>query len=318
MEFLLKKPFIVVSDGFDRDLFEQLLSMEKWEVYRENFVSPEILEELLPRVEGLVVRSRTKVTSSFLKKCSRLQLIIRAGEGVDNIDLAACGQKGIKVANTPGANNNAVAEHTLGLIFSLLRKIPQAFFHLGEKRWEKELFVGGELKGKTVGIVGLGRIGRLLAGYLKGFDCRIVFYDPYVEQSSLAESVSLEALFGTSDVITLHVPFLPQTKNLVDKKLISLMKPTSFLVNTSRGGVVFEEHLIHALKERQIAGAALDVFAREPLPEDSVLRSLDNVILTPHLGASTRESAWRVGSMVIHQLKEFFLNKNLIHKVIPQ
>ena len=312
------RPFIVIADGFDENLFGQLQDICQFDIHPSENPSPGQLESLLPRIHGLVIRSRTKITSSFLEKANQLKLIIRAGEGTDNIDKKACKKKNINVANTPGANHNSAAEHTIALMMSCLRKIPQACSHLQKGGWDKEKFMGMEITRKTIGIVGFGRIGRLVAEKLGGFSPKIIFYDPMIETSDFVyaeKKEKIEDIFSESDIITIHTPLLSETKNLIEKTLIARMKKTAILINAARGEIVDEEALFFAVKKGLIAGAALDVFSKEPLDSSSKLRTLGNLVITPHLGASTREAQIRVGEMVIHQLKEFFLNDNLLNQV---
>lgn len=312
------KPFIVVSDGMDEAFFNELLSVEEFDVHPERVLSQEGLAKLLPRVAGLVVRSRTKVLPGLLDRASRLKYVIRAGEGTDNIDKSACAGRGIKVSNTPGANNLAAAEHTVALMLSVLRHTARAHLSMKGGKWEKGLFTGLELTGKTVGIVGLGKIGTLVAEKLMGFEPDVLYFDPSVETSDLpyVKAVSsLEEIFRRSDIVTVHVPLMESTRGLIDGGLIGLMRPHGVLINAARGGIVDEGALCRALSEGKIRGAGVDVFASGTLEQDSGLRRLDNVVLTPHLGASTEEAQARVGGMVVHLLKEFFLNGNHLHGV---
>lgn len=309
------RPFIVTADGFDTELFSILTGVDGLEVHPQKKVTQGELKELLPRIHGLIIRSATTVNEELLELAPQLKYVIRAGEGTDNIDKAACQKRGVKVSNTPGANNNSAAEHAIALMLSLLRKTPWAHQSMSEGRWDKALFSGNELSGKTIGILGLGRIGQIVAKRLQGFDPQILFYDPFVSESPLGKKVDLETLFKESDIVTLHSPLTPETKNLVTKKVLDLMPKHAILVNAARGGIVNQDDLYQHLKDKKIRGAAFDVFAQEPLEENSPLRQLDNMILTPHLGATTDEAQFRVGEMVIHQLKEFFLQNNLLNEV---
>ena len=312
------KPFILVSDGFDKALFEQLKKSTDLDVYPESKVDQSKLKEILPKVAGLVIRSATTVTPDLLEMAPNLKLVIRAGEGTDNIDKVACGQKGVKVGNTPGANNNSAAEHAIALMMSTLRYTSQADQSMKEGRWDKALYTGLELTHKKIGIVGFGRIGQIVAKRLSGFEPEILYYDPTTVQSELSyvkKEENLKKIFQECDIITLHTPLLEQTKNMINAELLGSMKKNAILINAARGGVVDEAALYETLSQKKIRGAGFDVFAKEPLPEDSPLRKLDNLLLTPHLGASTEEAQVRVGEMVIHQLNEFFLNNNLLNEV---
>lgn len=311
------KPFIVVPDGLDKELFAQLKTDANYEVYPESKVSRDQLKSMANKVNGMIIRSATTVDKELIDLMPNLKLVIRAGEGTDNIDKKYCNEKGIKAANTPGANNNSAAEHAIALMFTLLRKTNLADVSMKKGEWEKNAFVGNEMSNKTIGVVGFGRIGQIVAKRLSGFEPKILFYDPIIEKSDIPNSkkvANLEELFSQSDIISVHVPLIEQTKNLIDKKLMSLMKPTAILVNAARGKIVNENDLYEILKEKKILGAGFDVFAEEPLKE-SKLRELNNIVLTPHLGASTAEAQERVGIMAVHQLKEFFVNHNLLNEV---
>lgn len=312
------KPMILVADGFDKDLFQQLSKHPELNVYPEPKVSQDKLKELLPEVHGLVIRSATTVTAELLKMAPNLKLVIRAGEGTDNIDKVSCEKHGVKVANTPGANNNSAAEHAIALMLSCLRFTAQAHQSMQKGEWDKNSFTGLELSHKTIGIVGFGRIGQIVAKRLSGFEPQVLFFDPTVNRTDIPyakKTDSLEELFSKCDIVTLHTPLLPQTKNMIDTKLLGLMKKNAILVNAARGGIVDEQALLEVLKKGSIRMAGFDVFSKEPLPAESELRSLPNLITTPHLGASTEEAQVRVGEMVIHQIQEFFLKQNLLNEV---
>ena len=287
-------------------------------VHPKNKLSQEELLPLLPDIEGLVVRSATKVDGQLINSAPSLRYVIRGGEGTDNIDKVFCREKQIKVSNTPGGNNNSAAEHAVALLLSSLRHIPLADRSMKSKRWEKSQFLGRELWKKRVGIVGFGRVGQLVAQRLRGFEIDILFYDSSLVHApfDFCRGVeSLEQIFRECDIVTLHLPLSEQTKNLITGELLSSMKKDAILINTSRGKIVNEDDLYECLKSGTIGGAAFDVFAQEPLPEDSKLRSLDNFIMTPHLGASTREAQVRVGQMVVHQLQEFFHRGVVLNEV---
>ncbi len=312
------KPFIVIADGMDFALFQKLQAHPELDVYPKCKVSQEQLKKLLPKVGGLVIRSATQVTSELIDAAPGLKYVIRAGEGTDNINKSYCQKKDIRVSNTPGANNNSAAEHALALMMTVLRKTAWAHQSMSQGKWEKNLFSGNELTGKKIGIVGFGRIGQLLAKRLQGFEPDILFYDPFLKKSELPHTrkvETLEELFTTADIVSIHVPLIPQTKNLIGQSLLDKMPAHAVLVNASRGGIVNEHDLLKILKEKKIRGAGFDVFATEPLPSDSPLLTLENLLLTPHLGASTEEAQVRVGEMVIHQLQEFFVNHNLLNEV---
>lgn len=312
------KPFILVSDGMDKEVFAELQDVADFEVHPDSKVSQDKLAELLPKVTGLVIRSATTVTCDTLEKAPNLKYIIRAGEGTDNIDKLACQQKGVKVSNTPGANNNSAAEHAISLMLTVLRKTAWAHARMKEGGWDKSKFTGLELANKKVGVVGFGRIGQILAKRLAGFEPEVIFFDPFIEKSDIPyarKAADLKELFSSCDIITIHTPLVDATRNMVNAELLNCMQPHAVLVDAARGGIIDEEALYSVLKEGKIRGAALDVFANEPLPENDKLRTLDNLIMTPHLGASTEEAQIRVGQMAVHQLKEFFQNNNLLNEV---
>lgn len=314
----MSKPFIIVCDGMDQSVFEELKSNDALDVHPEPKLSQDQIKELLPKANGLVIRSATKPNKEFIDQAPNLKYIIRAGEGTDNIDKAYCAEKGIKVSNTPGANNNSAAEHAFALIMSTLRHTPQANASMKEGKWEKSKFTGNELWRKTVGIMGFGRIGQILCKRLQGFEPNVLFFDPGVEKSEFnyAKKVdTLEELFSKSDIISIHTPLLDATKGVVNADLLKKMKKDAILVNAARGKIVNEADLASALKEGTIKAAGFDVFANEPLEDGSDLRSCDNLIMTPHLGGSTEEAQFRVGEMAAHQMVEFFANDNLLNEV---
>ncbi|MAF76541.1 MAG: 3-phosphoglycerate dehydrogenase, partial [Halobacteriovoraceae bacterium] len=309
------KPFILVCDGMDKDVFSNLQSISEFEVHPEPKNSQETIAELLPKATALVIRSATTVTAETLEKAPHLKLVIRAGEGTDNIDKKACEAKGVKVENTPGANNNSAAEHAIALMMTTLRHTANATATMKNGGWDKSKFTGLELTNKKVGIVGFGQIGQIVAKRISGFEPEVLFFDPTVEKSDLPYATKvndLKELFSTADVITLHTPLMDQTRGMVNAELLGLMKPKAVLINASRGGIVDEKALYDTLSEKKIYAAGFDVFATEPLEEDSPLRKLENIVLTPHLGAGTEEAQLRVGQMAVHQLKEFFLNNTVL------
>ncbi|MCY4644366.1 MAG: hydroxyacid dehydrogenase [Bacteriovoracales bacterium] len=313
------KPFVVITDGMDARAFSGIKEDSLFEVHPKSPLTPKELKELLPRANALVIRSATKIDRELIDSAPRLKYIIRAGEGTDHIDKLYCKEKGIAVSNTPGANNNSAAEHALALMMSALRSIPQAHGSMKAYKWEKSRFTGLELWKKRVGIVGFGRIGQIVAKRLRGFETDTLFYDPFVTESPLdfcQKAKTLEEIFSTCDVVTLHTPLMEKTKNMVTASLLGLMGRNAILVNASRGKIVNEDDLYACLKEGRLRAAAFDVFAVEPLPKDSKLMGLDNFIMTPHLGAGTEEAQRRVGQMSVMQLREFFQNDKLLNEVV--
>lgn len=253
------------------------------------------LREALRQADGMIVRSGTRVTSELLEDPGRLRAIVRAGVGVDNIDVAAATRRGIVVMNTPGGNTVSTAEHTWALILSLVRHVPAADASVRSGKWERQRFVGRQLAGKTLGIVGLGRIGKEVARRGLAFDMKVLAYDPFLTADRAAQlgieaAPSLHAMLPQCDIITLHVPLTEQTRHLIGAEELAFMKPGAFLINCARGGLVDETALVQALQKGHLAGAAFDVFAEEPPPPDSPLLRMPNVVLTPHIGASTIEA----------------------------
>jgi D-3-phosphoglycerate dehydrogenase len=251
--------------------------------------------------DALVVRSSTKVTAEVIGAGEKLRVVGRAGSGVDNIDVEAATQRGIVVVNAPASNNVAVAELAIGLLLSLARQIPQSHGSVQAGKWERSKYMGWEVRGKTLGLLGLGRIGSQVARRARGLEMQILTYDPVVSVDRAAqlgvETVSLDELLARSDVISLHVPLVDATRQLINSERLARMKKGAYLINASRGGVINEADLLAALESGQLAGAALDVYSKEP-PGDNPLIGHPNVITTPHLGASTIEAQALTGSDV--------------------
>lgn len=287
---------IVIADAMERPVVEEIAALGP------TSVTPADLNAELSDATALIVRSATKVNAELLSHAPKLKVVARAGVGLDNVDADACKALGIKVINTPGASTNAVAEHALALMFAISRKIPQADAALKGGKWLKKELTGTELEGKTLGVVGLGRIGSLLAIKAKALGMAILFYDPHACNSAIGRCVELGELFSQSDFISLHVPLVPETKNLIGAPVIAKMKKSAVLINTARGGLVDEEALYAALEDGKIAGAALDVFPQEPY--SGKLCRLANVVLTPHIAGSTNEAQARIGKELVEKLKQ--------------
>jgi len=260
-------------------------------------LKPEELAAIIGQYHGLGIRSATKVTAAILENPGSLKIIGRAGVGVDNIDVKAAAAKNVLVINTPQGNAAAAAEMAIALMFALARKVPQAAESMRQGIWEKKKFMGVEIAGKTLGVIGLGNIGRQAAERGVGLKMSVIGYDPLVKSGTgLPAGVklaSLDDVITKSDFITLHVPLTPDTKDLFNAATFARMKKGSFLINCARGGIVNEADVLEALKSGQLAGAALDVFGKEP-PEPSPLFAHENLIASPHLGASTREAQEKV------------------------
>jgi D-3-phosphoglycerate dehydrogenase len=278
-----------------------------WEVLTHDKL-PDGLPASLADADALVVRSAVQVDDALMEKAPKLRVIGRAGVGVDNIDAEAATRRGIVVMNTPGANAVAVAELTIGLMLALARKLPAANTSMHAGKWEKKNLQGAELKGKTLGILGLGRVGLEVARRARGFGLEIIGSDPFVSAAVARENgillVSLEELFSKADYLTLHVGLTPQTHGIINTKTLAAMKRGVRIINCARGELVEDAALAEALKSGQVAGAALDVFAEEP-PKNSPYAGLDNVILTPHIAGSTGEAQEAVGIQIARQVREY-------------
>ena len=293
------QPKVVVAEKLAESGIEAL--RESCEVVSAIGDERPVLLEKLRDAQGLVVRSATQVDAEMIAAAPELRVIGRAGIGVDNIDLDAATEAGIIVVNAPHANIISAAEHAMALMLAQARNIPRADQRLREGRWDRSSFVGVELHGKTLGVVGLGRIGTLVAQRALSFGMRLTAYDPYVSEERGrrlgVELVDLDTLLAESDFITIHLPSTPETVGLIGKEALAKVKPGVRIVNAARGGILDEDALAEALREGRVAGAALDVFAHEPVT-DSPLFQLDNVVVTPHLGASTTEAQDKAGTDV--------------------
>jgi D-3-phosphoglycerate dehydrogenase len=268
-------------------------------------LSPEELEKAVDKYDALVVRSETKITRQVIAAASKLQVVGRAGIGVDNIDLEAATEKGVVVVNAPTGNIISAAEHAIALMMSLARHIPDASASLKDGRWDRKRFMGLEVRGKTLGILGLGQVGSEVARRARGLEMRVIAHDPFVPEERARglgiELVPLEQLLGESDFLTVHTTLSESTRHLIGEAELRQMKPTAHLINTARGGIVDEEALEAALTEDRLAGAALDVFKTEPLTSHPLFGN-ERVVVTPHLGASTAEAQERVSQDVAEQI----------------
>ena len=266
------------------------------------------LEKVIATADALLVRSETRVTANLMQRAPHLRVVARAGTGVDTIDVQAATRLGIAVMNTPGANTVSAGEHALGLLLALVRRISDAAAAMKRGEWDRKRFEGTELRGKTIGVIGLGRIGAHVAQLARAFGMQVIAHDPFLPPERAAELhvrlLPLDQLLRAADVVTLHMALTDQTHHLIDAARLKLMKPTAVLINTARGELVDEVALAEAVKEKRIGGAAIDVFATEPLPADSPLRGLDRVILTPHLAASTAEAQERVAQEICVAVRE--------------
>ncbi|HEV2761617.1 MAG TPA: phosphoglycerate dehydrogenase [Pyrinomonadaceae bacterium] len=301
---------ILVSDDVSESGLEPLRAAG-FEVVKKTKLGFQELAAALADCDGLVVRSETKVPAELMERAPRLRAVGRAGVGVDNIDVPAATARGVVVMNAPDGNTMTTAEHTLALLLSLARRVPQGHASLHGGRWERKKFVGVELRGKTLGVVGLGRIGRVVASRARGFEMKVVAFDPFTAPEQArewgVELLPLEEVCARADFLTVHTPLTAETRGLVGAKQLARMKPEAYVINCARGGLVDEHALYDALVGGRVAGAALDVFEQEPPPKDHPLLALEQVIATPHLGASTHEAQEGVALIVAEQMRDYFL-----------
>ncbi|MBX3176620.1 MAG: phosphoglycerate dehydrogenase [Candidatus Hydrogenedentes bacterium] len=302
------------------------LSEQGVEVFRERGIDVDVkppqsegeLAAILGDYDGLVVRSATKVTAAALENAGRLKVIGRAGVGTDNIDKDAATRKGVVVMNTPGGNTISTCEHTFALLLALCRNVPAAHGSMQAGRWDRKKFMGAELCGKTLGIVGLGRIGGAVARRAQAFEMKVIAFDPIMTQLKAdgigVELVSVDDLVARSDFITIHAPKTDKTDNLIRAEQFKRMKPGCRIVNCARGGIVNEADLAEALKAGAIAGAALDVYTSEPF-ENNPFIGLDNIVMTPHLAASTDEAQLTVAVEVAEQMADFLTSGAIVNAV---
>lgn len=298
---------VLIADNLSPEGVEILEKSGIIEVdYRKKTERSELLD-IIGNYDGLIIRSATKVNEEVIAKAGKLKVVIRAGVGVDNVDIPACSQKGIVVMNAPAGNSVSTAEQAIALMFAVARKTPQANESMHEKKWEKSKFSGVQLTGKTLGVIGLGRIGKEVVKRGKGLQMKVLGFDPFIPRENLEylqiELPSLEDLLSAADFISIHTPLTAETKGLVSKDNLSRLKDGVYLINAARGGIYEEDAILAGLESGKIAGAGLDVFAQEPPPETMPLYGNERVVMTPHLGASTDEAQLEVaretaGSMV--------------------
>ena len=310
---------VLISDSFSPQGIDIFKNAPGIEVNYTPGLPAEELKAVIGDYEGLVIRSATKVTADVINAGTRLKVVGRAGVGVDNVDVEAATEKGVVVMNTPGGNAEAAAEHTIALMFAMCRMIPQAVASMRRKEWEKKAFMGMEVLGKTMGILGLGNIGSIVADRALGLKMMVLAYDPYMSPELAAkkgfELVSLDTLLNRSDIVTVHVPKNKETENMIDAAAMKKMKEGAMLINCARGGIVNEVDLAAACRNGHIRMAAVDVFTKEPPSVDNPLLDVDNVICTPHLGASTAEAQENVAIAVAQQIVEY-LTKGSIRNAV--
>jgi D-3-phosphoglycerate dehydrogenase len=309
---------VLISDKTEPICAQTLKSFHGIEVEERSGMSPEQLLQEIPGYEALVVRSATKVTAQVIVAGQKLKAIGRAGAGVDNIDIQAASERGILVMNTPGGNANAVAELAVGMMFVLARKFLTTAEGMKAGRWEKKGYKGGELAGKTLGLVGIGQVGARVARKAAALDMKVLAYDPLVTakqaQQMGAELCELDRLYGASDYISLHLPKNEQTTGMINAEVFSRMKTGVFLINCARGGIVMEADLLEALEQGRVAGVGIDVYENEP-PKDWSLAKHPAVIATPHIGAATAEAQVLVAKMIGQQIGQYLSEGKVLHAV---
>lgn len=301
-----------------KNLHDDAIELLKKRGFKVDFAEADLSGVKLEEYDVLFIRTYTRVDGDVLRKAKMLKAVIRAGVGLDNVDVEECSKRGVRVYNAPGSNANSVASHTVALMFAVLRKIAKADRHVREGRWDREEFLAHELDDRTVGIVGFGAIGKLVAKKLSGFDVDFLAYDPYLSKEQVEDAEhagaarkrvkkveDLNELIQRSDIITIHVPLMEETRHLIGGKEMDMMKPHAIIINTSRGGVIDEKALIERLKNENIYGAGLDVFEEEP-PSKSELLKLHNVVLTPHTASMTDKAHRNMSVQAVENfLKDF-------------
>ncbi|WP_047979806.1 phosphoglycerate dehydrogenase [Ornithinibacillus contaminans] len=309
---------ILIADSLNDEGIKPLREASDIHIVEQTNLSRDQLQDIIPSFQALIVRSQTHVTREVIEKATNLKIIGRAGVGVDNIDVAAATEKGIIVVNAPNGNTNSAAEHTMAMLMALSRKIPQAYHALKNKQWDRKRYIGVEVKNKTLGIIGLGRIGTEVAYRASGQRMNILAYDPYLTKEKAAkmgiEYGSLEDVLRKSDFITVHIPLLNETKHLLNRNAFKKMKAGVQIINCARGGIIDEDALFDAIKNKTVAGAALDVFEEEPFLNHRLLE-LPEVIATPHLGASTIEAQENVAIDVSQDILRF-INGELVRNPV--
>ncbi|HWN24790.1 MAG TPA: phosphoglycerate dehydrogenase [Candidatus Sulfotelmatobacter sp.] len=316
----MQPPKVLIADSISQRGIDELSRDNALDVSVQTNLTVSQLLEIVPEFSAIVVRSQTKVTADLLKAGTSLRVVGRAGVGVDNVDVEAATRRGVVVLNAPGGNTVSTAEHAFSLLLCVARKIPQADASVRGKNWDRKNFEGVELYNKTLGIIGMGRIGSELARRAIAFGMRVIAYDPYLS-ATRARALQVELvdelddLLAGADFISLHTPLTPETRHLLDAARLQKTKRGVRIINCARGGLIDETALANALQDRHIAAAAIDVFEKEPLPNDSALRSAPNLILTPHLGASTAEAQESVGIEIAQSIRAALLEGTIRNAV---
>lgn len=317
---------ILVSDNVDQQAIDLLRAVDEFEVISNGGNMPR--EETLAQIatiDAMVIRSSTKADADLLQQATNLKAIARAGVGVDNVDLKVATENGVVVMNTPDGNTISTAEHTFGLMLALARHIPQAHGRMAEGGWDRKKFMGVELRGKTLGVVGFGRIGRAVAKRALAFEMTVLCHDPYIP-ADVAEDfgatlVDMDTLFAESDFITLHTIITDETKHLINADSIAKMKQGVRIINAARGGLIDDNALAEAIKSGQVGGVAMDVYQQEPPPEGHPLVGVANVIHTPHLAASTHDAQVNVGIDAAQQIIDGLLQndyRNVVNDAVME
>lgn len=306
-------PTVLIPDSVDQKAIDLLGTYDELTVIAPGKLSQEELKEQVGTADALIIRSGVKITPEIFEAASNLKAIARAGVGVDNIDLQSATEHGVIVMNTPGGNTISTAEHTFGLMLALARHIPQGNASLKEGRWDRKKYTGVELKGKTLGVLGFGRIGQAIATRAQAFEMTVVAYDPFLPDEIFSdlnvERVDLDGLYEQADFISLHAPATEDTKGMINRESISKMKDGVRIVNAARGTLINDVDLAEAIQSGKVAGAALDVYAVEPPPADHPLLGFDNVIDTPHLAASTSDAQITVAVEAAELIADALLNQ---------
>ncbi|MDD5440124.1 MAG: phosphoglycerate dehydrogenase [Candidatus Omnitrophica bacterium] len=310
---------VLVSDPLEKQGVEILEAEKEIKVDVKIKLPPEELKKIIKDYDAIVVRSETKVTKDIIQSAPKLKVIGRAGIGLDNVDVKVASQSGVIVMNSPTGNTISTAEHAFSLLLSLSRNIPQADASLKNGKWDRKKFTGVEVYGKTLGIIGLGRIGTEVAKRALSFKMKVMAYDPFLSKERAeelgVESVDLQALFKNADYITVHTPLTDETRNLINKDTIKFLKKSVRIINCARGGIVNENDICDAIQAGLVAGAAFDVYEKEPLSPDSKLTKSDRIITTPHLGASTEEAQINVAIDIANSVRDALLDRGIRNAV---
>lgn len=310
----MAKTSLLITDGLSSDGVKMLEQSGLFDINFQKSVDKETLKGLLPKYEAVCIRSATKMTKDLIDLGTNLKVIMRAGAGVDNVDVTHATAKKVLVFNCPGVNNNAVAELTLGFLLSLMREIPRATAGMKMNLWEKKELVGQEAAGRTIGLLGFGAIGSLVGRACNALQMKVVVFDPRAKELSTKSEYSyvtkwaatIDDVFASCDVVSLHLPLMDSTKNTIGAAQFEKMKKGSYFINCARGGIVIEADLLAALENGTIAGAAMDVFSEEPTPKDMKLVQHPKVICAPHIGAATHEAQAKVGLAAAKYLIDFY------------